>query len=179
MHDGLQQQATGRNFPQRRTQTPKVFRQCLKLPRLAIHRALPQQAIAEHDLRLRRPLGIGRITAHQQQFGGLFMGAVKHPLADPVQAGHVLQNDLSQFIWCFCLLQIDLQLSGMRLDPALAFQLLGLGLQFGDGACQITGFVVQVGVRNGLVELPGGQLIHRHPHSVERIADRVAGTHCY
>ncbi|MCY1376815.1 hypothetical protein D9M69_643340 [compost metagenome] len=62
----------------------------------------------------------------------------------------------------------------MRLDPALALKLLGFGLQFGDGPRQIAGFVVQVGVGNRLIELPRGQLVYRHPHPVQWIADRLA-----
>ncbi len=100
--------------------------------------------------------------------------ALYSTLADSVQAGHALQEHLRQFGRGFRLLQIDLQLSGMGLDPALTLKLLGLGLQFGDGPRQITGFVVKVGVGNRLIELPGGQLVYRHPYSVERIANRLA-----
>ncbi|MNS25637.1 hypothetical protein D3C72_575360 [compost metagenome] len=172
--NGLQQQATGRDLAKGRAQTPILLRHRLKLTRHAIHRALAQQAVAEHDLRLGWPLGIGGITPHQQQRAGILLRAVQHPLADSVQAGHALQEHLRQFGRGFCLLQIDLQLGGMRLDPALALKLLGFGLQFGDGPRQIAGFVVQVGVGNRLIELPRGQLVYRHPHPVQWIADRLA-----
>ncbi|MNF74807.1 hypothetical protein D3C84_568490 [compost metagenome] len=151
-----------------------MLRQHLKLTWLAIHRTLPQQAIAEQDLCLRRSLGIGGITAHQRQRAGVLVRAVKHPLADSVQAGHALQKHLRQLGGRFCLLQINLQLGGMRLDPALVLQLLGLGLQFGDSPCQVACFVIHVGVRDRLIKLPGGQLVHGHPHPVERIAYRLA-----
>lgn len=65
----------------------------------------------------------------------------------------------------------------MAFDPTLALQLLGLGLQLGNGPCQVPGFVVQVRVGNRLVELPGGQLIHRHPYPIQRVADRLAASH--
>ncbi|MCY1394364.1 hypothetical protein D3C87_1294780 [compost metagenome] len=84
------------------------------------------------------------------------------------------QKDLGQLPWRFRLWQVSLELLGLRLDPALAFQLLRLGLQRRDGTRQITGFILQIGMGNRPVQSAGGQLVNGGANPVKGQANRTA-----